>query len=77
MVTEIEIDHLLWIDKVKTLDPTTGENHKGDAYNVEMTVGEEAIDAKIITEMTVEIEGDKTLGEISVRTIGVDQEKEA
>ena len=41
-------------------------------------MGEEAIDVKIIIEMIVEIEGDKTLGEASVMTIGiqVEQEKE-
>ena len=43
---------------------------------MEMTVGEEVIDVNIITEMTVEIEGDKTLGEVLVMTIEVDQEKE-
>ena len=42
-----------------------------------MTVGKEVIDIKIITEMTLEIEGDKSLREISVMTIGVDQENEA
>ena len=47
-----------------------------------MTVEEEIIDVKIIIiiiiEMTVEIEGDKTSGEASVMTIGIeaDQEKE-
>ena len=47
-----------------------------------MTAGEEVIHAKImIMEMTVEIEGDKTLEETSVMTdmtigIGVEQEKE-
>ena len=41
-----------------------------------MTVGEEVIDIKIRIEMTVEIEGDKTLGEASVM-IEVDQEGEA
>ena len=77
LVIETEIYHLVGIDKDKTLDPTTGNNHKADAYNMEMIVGEEVIDIKIITEMTVEIEGDKTLGEILVMTIEVDQEKEA
>ena len=47
-----------------------------------MTVGEEVIDITImITEMTVELEGDKTLGEASIMTdmtigIGVGQDKE-
>ena len=44
-----------------------------------MTGGEEVIDVKtIIMEMTMEIEGDKTLGEASVITIGIEakQEKE-
>ena len=42
------------------------------------TVGEEVKDVKIIiiVEMTVEIEGDKALGEASVMTIEADQEKE-
>ena len=49
---------------------------------MDMTVGEEVIDVKIlIIEMTVEIEGDKTLGEASIITdmtigIGVGQDKE-
>ena len=61
----------------KTLDPTIGDNHKTDAYNVDMTVGEEVIDVKIIIiEMTVEIEGDKTLGEASIMTIGIETEHE-
>ena len=56
----IEIDPLVGTDKDKTLDLTIGDNCKIDAYNVEMTVEEEIIDAKIIIiEMTVEIEGDK------------------
>ena len=64
-------------DKDKALDPNTGDNHSMD-----MTVGEEAINAKVlIIEMTVEIEGDKTLGETSIMTdmiigIGVVQDKE-
>ena len=65
-------------DKDKTLDLTTGDNCTIDAYNMEMTVEEEIIDVKvIIIEMTVEIEGDKTL-ETSVMTTGIeaDQEKE-
>ena len=42
-----------------------------------ITVGEEVIDVKImIIEMTVEIEGDKTLGEASVMTIGIEAEQE-
>ena len=73
---EIEIDHLVEIHKGKTLDPTTGDNCKINAYNMEMIVGEEIIDIKIIIEMTVEIGGDKTLGEASVM-IEVNQEKEA
>ena len=79
LVTQMEIDHIVWIDKDKILDPITGDNHKTDAYNAEMTVREEVIDIKIIIiiiEMIVEIEEDKTLGEASVM-IEVDQEKEA
>ena len=45
-----------------------------------MTVGEEIIDARIIItiEVIVDIEEDKTLGEASIMTIGIeaDQEKE-
>ena len=60
MVIEIEIDHSVETDKDKTLDLTIGDNHKIDVYNVDMTVGEEVIDIKImIIEMTVEWEGDK------------------
>ena len=56
-VTEIEIDHSVETDKDKTSDLTIGDNQKTDAYNVDMTVGEELIDIKIIIiEMTVEIE---------------------
>ena len=81
---EIEIDHTVGIDKDKTLDLTIGDNHKTDVYNMDVTIGEEAIDIKIMTiEVTVEIEGDKTLEETSVMTdmtveigIGAEQEKE-
>ena len=91
-MTEIEIDHIVGIDKDTILDPITGHSHKTDIYNMEMTIGEETIDAIIliiiiikiiiimimiiIIKMTVEIEGDKTLGEASVM-IEADQEKEA
>ena len=75
-MTEIEIDHRVGIDKDKMLDPIIGDSCKTDAYNVEMIVAVEIIDIKIIIEMTVEIEGDKTLGEASVM-IEADQEKEA
>ena len=69
-------------DKDKTLDLTIGGNHKANAQNVDMTVGEEDIEIKImIIEMTVEIKGDKSLGETSIMTditigIGVGQDKE-
>ena len=43
---------------------------------MEMIVGEEIIDAKIIKEMTVEIEGGQSLVEASVM-IEADQQKEA
>ena len=63
LVTAIEIDHLVGTDKDKTLDPTTGNNCKTDVYNVEMTVVEETIDARIIRsealEMTIGIEADQ------------------
>ena len=83
-VIEIKIDHTVETLKDKTLDLTIGDNHKTDAYNVDMTVGEEVIDAKImITRVTIEIEGDKILEETLVMTdmtvetgMGVEQEKE-
>ena len=78
MVTEIEIDHLLGTGEDKTLALTTGDNCKTDAYHVDMTVGEEVIYVRItiIIEMTVQIEGDKTLGEASVMTLGIEAEQE-
>ena len=45
-------------------------------HHVGVIVEEEVIDIKIIIEMTVEIEGDKILGETSVM-IEVDHKKEA
>ena len=57
---EIGIDHSVEIDKDKTLDLIIEDNYKIDIYNVDVIVGEKAIDAKImITEVTVETEGDK------------------
>ena len=47
-MTKIEITHIVGIDKDKTLDPITGDSCKTDTYNVEMTIGEETIDVKII-----------------------------
>ena len=55
LMAEIGIDHIVGIDKDKTLDAIIGDSHKTDAYNMEMIVGEEVIDIKIIIEMTVEI----------------------
>ena len=75
----IDIDNSVETDKDKILDLTIGDNHKADAYNMGMAVGEKVIDIKIIKiEMTVEIEGDKTLGEASVMTIRIEagEEKE-
>ena len=44
---------------------------------MDMTVGEEVIDVKIIIiEMTAEEEGDRTLGEASVMTKGIEAEQE-
>ena len=70
-------------DKDKTLDLTIGDNHKTDIYNVDVTIGEEARDVKMIIEVTLETEGDKTLVGTSVMTditveirIGTEQEKE-
>ena len=85
MVIEIEIDHTVEINIEKTLGLIIEDNHKIDIYNMDVIVGEEVIDAKlIITEVTVEIEGDKILEETLVMTdirveigIGVKQEKEA
>ena len=57
---EIEIDHSVEIDKDKTLDLIIEDNHKIDIYNVDVIVGEEVMDTKImIIEVTVEIEADK------------------
>ena len=82
---ETEIAHTVETEIDKILDLTIGDNHKTDTYNMDVTVGEEVIDAKImITEVRVEIEGDKILEEMLVMTdmtietgIGVEQEKEA
>ena len=67
-------------DKDKTLDPTVGDNHKTDVYNMDMTVGEEVMDIKImILEMTVEIEGYKSLEEtlaMTDMTIAIEAELE-
>ena len=73
LVIEIEIDHIIEICKGKILDPTTGGNHKIDVYNVGIIVEGKVIDVKIITGMTVEIEGDKIL-EVLVM-MGVEQGK--
>ena len=71
MVIEIEKDHSVETDKDKTLDPAIEDKHEAEAYNMDMKVEEEVIDVKIkVIEMTVEIEGDKTLGETSVMTRG-------
>ena len=62
---EIEIDLSVAIDKDKTLDLTIGDKHKIDIYNVDMTVGEETTDVKImIIQVTVGIEADKVLEEM-------------
>ena len=56
---EIEIDYSVGKEKDKTLDLTVGDNHKIDIYKMDMTIGEEAIDAKImVLEVTVEIEAE-------------------
>ena len=45
------------MEEDKTSDLTVGDNHKIDIHIMDVTVGEEAIDAKIMTiEVTVEIE---------------------
>ena len=42
------------IQRHNFIDLTIGDNHKTDAYNMDVTVGEEVIDAKImITKVTV------------------------
>ena len=58
LVIKIEIDHSVEIDyDKKTLDLTVGDNHKIDIYNVDVTIGEEAIDTKImVLKVTVEQE---------------------
>ena len=54
---ETEIDLSVEIGKVKTLDITIVDNHKIDVHIMDVTIGEEAIDIKImIIEVTVEIE---------------------
>ena len=61
------------------------DNHKTDIYNMDMTIGEETLDAKIMTiEVKVGIEADKILEEMQVMTgmtveigTGVEQEREA
>ena len=56
---ETEIDHSVGIELTidKTLDLTIGDNHKIDVHRMDMTIGEEAIDAKIVElEVTVEME---------------------
>ena len=83
LVIEIKVGHTVETDKDKTLDPTIGDKHKTDIYNVDMAVGDEVIDIKIkITEVTVEIEGDNISEETLAMTnmtieIGIaEQEKE-
>ena len=59
MEIETEIDHSVGIELTidKTLDITIGDNHKIDIYRIDVTIGEEAIDTKIMELMvTVEIE---------------------
>ena len=73
MVKEIGVQYLIVRDKDKSLDPAMRDSHK--IGNVEMTIEEEVIDVKIIAEMIVETEGDKTL-EVLVMT-EADQGKEA
>ena len=58
-MTEIEVEHLIVTDRDKMLDPTIGDDHKTD--NMGMIIEEEITDVKIIVEMTVETEEDKTL----------------
>ena len=61
MEIETEIDHSLGIEVAidKSLDLTIGDNHKIDQHKMDMTLGEEAIDAKImVLEVTLEIEAE-------------------
>ena len=59
MVTEIEINHSIEIDKDKTLNLTVGDNQKIDVYNMDMAIRNEATDAKImVLEVTVQIEAE-------------------
>ena len=64
MVTEIEVEHLIVTDKDKPLDLTIGDGHKID--NVERITEEEITEVKIMVELLVETEEDRTLGEVSV-----------
>ena len=75
MAIEIEIDCTVETGIDKTLDPKLGDNHRTDVYYVDMTVGEKAIDIKImIIDVTVEIEGTSVMTEVI--GIGAEQEKE-
>ena len=61
MQIETETDHSVGIKVTidKTLDLTIGDNHKIDIHIMDMTIGEDAIDAKImVLEVTVETEAD-------------------
>ena len=66
MATEIEVEIMIGKDKISDKP----------RIDTEMTTEEVAID-KTLVEVTVEIEADKTLGEIMITMIEVDQEKEA
>ena len=48
LVIETEIDHSVEIEKDKTLDLTIGDNCKIDIHKVDVIIGQEAIDAKIM-----------------------------
>ena len=66
MATEIEVEIMIGKDKISDKP----------RIDVEVATEEVAID-KTLVEVTVEIEADKTLGEIMIIMIEVDQEKEA
>ena len=66
MVTEIEVEIMIGKDKI--LDKPRMDMEK---------VTEEAIIDKTLVQVTVEVEADKTLGEIIIIMIEADQEKEA
>ena len=63
LVIEIEVEHLIVIDRDRTLDLTIGDSHK--IGNVETLIEVEVIHVKIMVEMIAEIKEDRIL-EVSI-----------